>query len=78
MKIKSSKNQYEMQDPTKQYPHPEFPKQTQSVPGLAKEMDPKPNHGEESYQGFGRLKGRKVLITGADSGIGRAAAIAFA
>ncbi len=78
MKVKSSKNQYEMQDPTRQYPRPEFPDQTQSPPGLAREMDPKPDHGEESYQGFGRLKGRKALITGADSGIGRAAAIAFA
>ena len=78
MTIKSSKNQYEMQDPTKQYPGPEFAKQTQSVPGLAKDMDPKPDHGETSYQGLGRLKGRKALITGADSGIGRAAAIAIA
>ncbi len=79
MKVKSSKNQYEMQDPTKQYPSPKFPEQTeQSPPGLAREMNPKPDHGEESYQGFGRLKGRKALITGADSGIGRAAAIAFA
>lgn len=78
MKIKSSKNQYEMQDPTKQYPSPEFPRQEQPVPGLAREMDPKPDHGEESYKGFGRLKGRKALVTGADSGIGRAAAIAFA
>ncbi len=78
MKVKSAKNQYEMQDPVKQYPHPEFPEQSQPVPGLAQEMDPKPDHGEESYQGFGRLKGRKALITGADSGIGRAVAIAFA
>jgi NAD(P)-dependent dehydrogenase (short-subunit alcohol dehydrogenase family) len=78
MQVKSSKNQYEMQDPTRQYPRPELPDQTQSPPGLAREMDPKPDHGEESYQGFGRLKGRKALITGADSGIGRAAAIAFA
>jgi NAD(P)-dependent dehydrogenase (short-subunit alcohol dehydrogenase family) len=78
MKISSSKNQYEMQDPTRQYPGPEFPDQTQSPPGLARDMDPRPDHGEESYQGFGRLKGRKALITGADSGIGRAAAIAFA
>jgi len=78
MKITSSKNQYEMQDPTKQYPAPEFPGQAQSTPGLAREMDPKPDHGEESYKGFGRLAGRKALITGADSGIGRAAAIAFA
>jgi hypothetical protein len=76
MKIKSYKNQYEMQDPIRQYPRPEFPGQTQSPPGLASEMNPKPDHGEESYQGFGRLKRRKALITGADSGIGRAVTIA--
>jgi NAD(P)-dependent dehydrogenase (short-subunit alcohol dehydrogenase family) len=78
MKVKSSTNQFEMQDPTKQYPPPKFPKQSQPVPGLAREMDPKPDHGEESYKGLGRLVGRKALITGADSGIGRAVAIAFA
>jgi len=78
MKITSSKNQFEIQDPTKQYPPPKFPKQTQQVPGLAREMDPKPDHGEDSYQGLGRLLGRKALVTGGDSGIGRAAAIAFA
>ena len=78
MKVTSSKNQFEIQDPTKQYPPPKFPKQTQPVPGLAREMDPKPDHGEESYKGLGRLVGRKALITGGDSGIGRAAAIAFA
>ena len=78
MKVKSSDNQYQMQDPTAQYPSSNFPKQTQRVPGLAREMDPKPDHGEESYKGLGRLKGRKALITGADSGIGRAVAIAFA
>ena len=71
-------NQYEMRDPTKQYPQPDFDEQPQSAPGLARDMGPKPDHGEESYEGFGRLKGRKALITGADSGIGRAAAIAFA
>ncbi len=74
----SPKHQFEMQDPLKQYPQPPFPKQPQPKPGLAKEMDPKPDHGEESYKGFGRLEGRKALITGADSGIGRAVAIAFA
>jgi NAD(P)-dependent dehydrogenase (short-subunit alcohol dehydrogenase family) len=71
-------NQYAMQDPTKQYPGPDFARQPQPAPGLAQEMTPKPDHGETSYQGFGRLKGRRALITGADSGIGRAVAIAFA
>lgn len=67
-----------MQDPRKQYPNPPFPKQPQAAPGLAQRMDPQPDHGEESYRGNGRLKGRKALITGGDSGIGRAAAIAYA
>jgi hypothetical protein len=67
-----------MQDPTKQYPGPKFSDDMQSEPGLAKEMEPKPDHGEATYKGSGRLKGRKALITGADSGIGRATAIAFA
>jgi len=71
-------NQYAMRDPTTQYPQPEFRKQPQEAPGLARDMDPKPDHGETSYKGFGRLAGRKALITGADSGIGRATAIAFA
>jgi NAD(P)-dependent dehydrogenase (short-subunit alcohol dehydrogenase family) len=74
----ATQNQYEMQDPTKQYPMPKFDEQPQSAPGLASEMDPKPDHGETSYKGFGRLAGRKALITGGDSGIGRAVAIAFA
>lgn len=67
-----------MQDPRKQYPQPPFPRQPQPVPGLAAEMDPKPDHGETSYRGSGRLTGRRALVTGGDSGIGRAAAIAFA
>ena len=67
-----------LQDPREQYPKPPFPRQPQPVPGEAREMDPKPDHGEDSYQGSGKLKGRKALITGADSGIGRAAAIAYA
>lgn len=66
------------QDPTTQYPQPPFSKQTQSEPGLASDMSPKPDHGEASYKGTGKLDGRKALITGADSGIGRATAIAFA
>ncbi len=73
-----TKNQYAMQDPTKQYPQPKFEDQPQSAPGLARDMKPKPDHGEDSYRGFGRLEGRRALITGADSGIGRAVAIAFA
>jgi NAD(P)-dependent dehydrogenase (short-subunit alcohol dehydrogenase family) len=67
-----------LQDPRKQYPQPPFEPQHQSQPGLEKEMNPKPDCGESSYQGAGKLKGRKALITGADSGIGRAVAIAFA
>ncbi|MFM0732748.1 SDR family oxidoreductase [Paraburkholderia sediminicola] len=71
-------DQFTMQDPTTQYPQPEFEKQPQPAPGLARDMKPKPDHGETSYKGFGRLAGRRALITGADSGIGRAVAIAFA
>ncbi|OKH36984.1 NAD(P)-dependent oxidoreductase [Calothrix sp. HK-06] len=71
-------NQYVMQNPLTQYPQPKFQEQPQSPPGLEQDMSPKPDHGEESYKGFGRLAGRKALITGADSGIGRATAIAFA
>lgn len=67
-----------MQDPRQQYPRPPFPKQPQPAPGLAGKMEPRPDHGEQTYQGSGRLLGRKALITGGDSGIGRAAAIAFA
>ncbi|MDH7638207.1 SDR family oxidoreductase [Sphingomonas oryzagri] len=66
------------QDPRAQYPRPPFPEQPQDAPGLAREMDPKPDHGETSYKGSGKLAGRKALVTGGDSGIGRAAAIAFA
>ena len=66
------------QDPRSQYPRPPFAKQPQPVPGLASEMNPKPDNGEDSYTGHGRLGGRKALITGGDSGIGRAVAIAFA
>ena len=69
---------YAMRDPRTQYPQPDFAKQPQPAPGLAQEMTPKPDHGETSYRGNGRLKGRKALVTGGDSGIGRAAAIAFA
>jgi NAD(P)-dependent dehydrogenase (short-subunit alcohol dehydrogenase family) len=69
---------YILQDPTKQYPRPKFKRQTQRLPGLDKKMVPKADHGETSYRGSGRLPNRKALVTGGDSGIGRAAAIAFA
>lgn len=67
-----------VRNPLDQYPKPPFKKQEQPWPGLASRMDPRPDHGERSYQGSGRLAGRKALITGGDSGIGRAAAIAYA
>jgi NAD(P)-dependent dehydrogenase (short-subunit alcohol dehydrogenase family) len=65
-------------NPVTEYARPPFPKQEQEWPGLAGRMTPRPDHGETSYKGSGRLAGRKALITGGDSGIGRAAAIAFA
>jgi NAD(P)-dependent dehydrogenase (short-subunit alcohol dehydrogenase family) len=68
----------ELDDPTSKYPKPPFKAQKQQWPGLARDMDPKPDHGETSYKGSGRLAGRKALITGGDSGMGRAAAIAYA
>jgi NAD(P)-dependent dehydrogenase (short-subunit alcohol dehydrogenase family) len=67
-----------LRDPISKYPAPPFEKQKQEWPGLACRMTPRPDHGETSYRGSGRLKGRKALITGGDSGMGRAAAIAFA
>lgn len=71
-------NQYQMQDPTKQYPVMDIPEQTQPEPGLDAELKPQADHGQATYKGSGRLTGRKALITGGDSGIGRAVAIAFA
>jgi NAD(P)-dependent dehydrogenase (short-subunit alcohol dehydrogenase family) len=65
-------------DPTKGHPKPPFEKQSQPWPGLARDMNPRPDHGEDSYVGSGRLRDRKALITGGDSGMGAAAAIAFA
>ncbi len=67
-----------LEDPTTKYPAPPFKAQSQPFPGLASKMEPRPDHGEESYTGSGRLVGRRALITGGDSGMGRAAAIAFA
>lgn len=65
-------------DPTTKYPKPPFNTPMQPWPGLASKMNPRPDHGETSYKGSGRLAGRKALITGGDSGMGRAAAIAYA
>lgn len=65
-------------DPVTRYPKPPFKKQSQPWPGLAGKMEPRPDHGETSYKGSGRLVGRRALITGGDSGMGRAAAIAYA
>ena len=67
-----------MQDPREQYPKPPFPEQPQPAPGLASQLEPPADHGEQTYKGSGRLEGRRALITGGDSGIGRAVAIAFA
>ena len=66
------------QDPTEQYHDGEHPAEKIDHPGLTSDMPQDPDHGEESYRGFGRLEGKRALITGGDSGIGRAVAIAFA
>ncbi|GAC1617706.1 MAG: SDR family oxidoreductase [Bradyrhizobium sp.] len=66
------------ENPVDKYPKPPFKRQSQPWPGLAGQMDPRPDHGERSYRGSGRMAGRKALITGGDSGMGRAAAIAYA
>ena len=71
-------DQYQMQDPIKQYPKLKIPEQRQDEPGLDSKLQPKADHGEDTYRGSDRLKGRKALITGADSGIGAAVAIAYA
>lgn len=73
-----STNRGGKRDPRTKYPKPPFKPQSQPWPGLASKMEPRPDHGEASYVGSGRLRGRKALITGGDSGMGRAAAIAFA
>lgn len=67
-----------IENPLTKYPKPPFDPQSQPWPGLAVKMNPVPDHGEKTYKGSGRLAGRKALITGGDSGLGRAAAIAYA
>jgi hypothetical protein len=64
--------------PDAEHAKPPFPPQSQPMPGRTDVMQPKPDHGEQSYRGSGKLAGKKAVITGGDSGIGRAAAIAFA
>ena len=75
-----TEDQHTRQDPTQQYPQPEYPEQDQrdQHPGLEGEMRPEPDYGYDTYQGLGRLKGQTAVITGGDSGIGRAVALAFA
>jgi len=75
MNISESSN---MENPVEQYAKPPFPEQDQQVPGTESELTPRADHGETSYKGSGKLTGRKAIITGGDSGIGRAVAIAFA
>src|SRR5205085_8733577 len=65
------------QDPREKHPKPPHPSQKQEPPGLETEMDPKPDYGEKSYRGSGKLEGKAAVITGGDSGIGRAVALAF-
>lgn len=71
-------NQDLSQDPAEKYPQPPFPKQDQPAPGIEERLQPKADHGEHTYKGSGKLEGKKAIITGGDSGIGRAVAIAFA
>lgn len=76
--MKKTNNSQNLENPQTKYYHSDFSKQKQPWPGLDSEMNPIPDCGEKSYVGHNRLKGRKVLITGGDSGIGRAVAIAYA
>src|SRR5215207_10867833 len=75
-----SEDRHAQQDPTLKHPQPEFPQQDQrdQHPGLEGRMEPRPDYGEETYRGHARLEGKAAVITGGDSGIGRAVAVAFA
>jgi hypothetical protein len=73
-----AQDQTSTQDPTTQHPQPEQPELQLEHPGHEADMTPRADHGEQSYRGSGRLQGRRALITGGDSGIGRAVALAFA
>lgn len=77
-KEKSKEKKKENREPYADYPRPPFPKQDQEYPGVEALMKPLADHGVESYKGSGKLKGKKAIITGGDSGIGKAVAIAFA
>ena len=74
----TDQNRPQNADPAHRYPEPEFPQQDQPHPGETGRMSPEPDHGEETYQGSGRLAGRACVVTGGDSGIGRAVALAYA
>jgi NAD(P)-dependent dehydrogenase (short-subunit alcohol dehydrogenase family) len=71
-------DQYTLRDPREAYPKPDFSAQPQPHPGTTDRMQPQPDHGEQTYRGSARLAGRKAIVTGGDSGIGRAVALAFA
>src|SRR5215203_1928790 len=75
---KNMSNQSKTQDPKELEARPPFPEQEQEPVGLESEMEPRPDYGEESYRGSGKLEGKAAVITGGDSGIGRAVALAFA